>query len=314
MLTATVAVTGAGADPLGGTVTFGFQSYAMGSPDLSWPLGAVAVAGGTLTGGTATLSTPIPPGLVAANGTETVDVVAMYGGDADHLASTSAKLTITITGVTFAIVPETVTLAIKAKQTFTSTGGVAPVQWFTNYPDTTCDSMGNCSDIDQTTGVFTAGPMNGTVTVVGLDADGAEAYAYVTVGTGNTSSSSSSSSASSASSASSTGTTTASSSASTTASSTSGTGGAGGTTGSGGAGTGGTSSATASSSSTAGAGGSPAPPQDGGSDGGEAGATVIKTGCACGVAESDDAPAGMLGAVALGLVAMKRRRRSLRDR
>jgi subtilase family serine protease len=155
-LTATVAVDGTGTSPLGGAVTFTFQSYNAGVPDLSWPLGAVTIAGGTVTGGMATLSTPIPPGLVAAGG-ESVDVVALYGGDAHYLASTSAKVTVQIQGLDFAITPATATVAAGAMQPFSAAGGVTPVRWYLDS-DSTCDAQQNCSSMDVTSGVLTAGP------------------------------------------------------------------------------------------------------------------------------------------------------------
>ena len=180
-LSATVAVNGSSASTLGGDVTFTFQSYrANGSPDLSWTLGQAPVSGGTTTGGSAALAPmPIPPGLVHA-GTQYVDVVAMYGGDPHHLASQSAKVRITFSAFQFALAPATASVAPGGALQYTATGGVAPVKWFI-ASDATCNSSNKCSQIDETTGAFTAGPLAGAVVVQALDSEGAEALGSVTV-------------------------------------------------------------------------------------------------------------------------------------
>jgi MYXO-CTERM domain-containing protein len=264
-LTATVAVDGTGTSPLGGTVTFAFQSYNAGVPDLSWPLGAVTIAGGTVTGGMATFSTPVPPGLVAPGG-ESVDVVAMYGGDAHYLASTSAKVTVQIQGVDLAITPAAATVAAGAKQTFSATGGVTPVRWYVDS-DTTCDAQQNCSSVGETSGTLTAGPQAGTVIIAAVDADGAEALATVTV-----------------------------------------TGGTGGSTGAGGSGD--TGGFVGTGGAGGGTGGSTVEPHDAGTDGPDGGEpTESSGGCTCGIAPSNPSPVGMLGAAALGLAVLRRRRR-----
>jgi MYXO-CTERM domain-containing protein len=113
---------------------------------------------------------------------QSVDIVAMYGGDTTHLPSTSAKVTLAFGPLAFAIQPATPTVALGGTITFTSTGGVGAVKWFTGT-DTTCDmsTPPKCSDIKEATGVFTAGAVPGMAVVLALDADGAEALATVNV-------------------------------------------------------------------------------------------------------------------------------------
>ena len=180
-LSATIDVTGSSTKALAGLVTFAFESYSPdGTLDLSWVLGATAISGGSKTGGTAVLTTTVPPGFINASA-QYVDVVAMYGGDAHHLASTSAKTRITFSTINFAIVPPTASVAVKGTLQFSAMGGIAPVKWYTGA-DSTCDSMGNCSTLNEATGAFTAGPQAGYVVVFALDKDSAEALADVTVG------------------------------------------------------------------------------------------------------------------------------------
>ena len=180
--TATVAVPNPNASNLGGLVTFAFQSYDQNQMvDLSWTLGTGSITAGTTSKGTATFSGAVPPGLVKP-GMQSVDVVAMYGGDTTHLPSTSAKVSLAFGPLQFAILPATPTAALNGTLTFTSTGGVAPVKWYTGT-DTTCSmaAMPVCSTIDETTGAFTAGAVAGTTVVQALDADGAEALVTVNV-------------------------------------------------------------------------------------------------------------------------------------
>lgn len=180
-LNATVDVTTPNASALAGTVRFAFQSYSFGGPDLTWTLGTSAIAGGTVSSGTAAFTGPIPPGLVDP-GAQYVDVVAMYGGDANHMASTSAKVRIDFTlAQSFCLVPSLGTIQPLEGFTFTTTGGTPPVQWFTGA-DSTCDMNNDCSSIDATTGAFIAGPEPGYVVVVGIDSTGLEQVAYLTVG------------------------------------------------------------------------------------------------------------------------------------
>jgi hypothetical protein len=180
-LTATVAVPKPDSSVLGGLVTFAFQSYtATGAPDLTWALGTGAITGASVAGGTATLSTTVPPGIVHS-GAQYVDLVATYGGDAAHLPSTSSKQRLTFSAFTIAISPTTSTVAPGTNIQFSSTGGVAPVRFFVTY-DLACATVQNgCSTLDETTGAFTAGPIASNVVVAAVDADGAEAVANVTV-------------------------------------------------------------------------------------------------------------------------------------
>jgi hypothetical protein len=181
-LTATVTVPTPNTSALGGNVAFTFQSYsAAGTPDLAWTIGTSAIAAGTVASGVATLTAAIPAGLVNP-GSQYVDVVAVYEGDAHHLPSTSAKARITFSPLTLCISPVTANVQTAANLAFSSTGGLSPVSWFTRH-DSTCDSSGNCSSIDSTLGTFVSGPNPGYVVVGALDSAGAEQIANVTVGT-----------------------------------------------------------------------------------------------------------------------------------
>jgi MYXO-CTERM domain-containing protein len=179
--TATVTVPAPNASALGGLVTFAYQSYdRSGKVDDSWTLGTGAITGGTTAQGTATFSGAVPPGLVKP-GMQSVDVVAMYGGDATHLPSTSAKVPLAFGPVSLAIQPATATAPLGGKITFTASGGVGPMFWITGT-DTTCTGAvpSLCSKVDQS-GVFTAGSQPGKVQVIVIDADGAYTVATVTV-------------------------------------------------------------------------------------------------------------------------------------
>jgi MYXO-CTERM domain-containing protein len=182
-LTATVDVVGTNPNVLGGTVTFTFQSYlANGDTDLSWTLGSAPIAGGTTTSGTAAISVPIPPGLVKPG--ESVDLVAMYGGDDSHLASVSAKTPIAFSPIaTLCVDPATPTVKAGGTIAYTAGGGVPPVLWYIDY-DSTCAANGTkCSTLNETTGAFVGGTgAAGWVIVQALDADGAEVFSEVTVG------------------------------------------------------------------------------------------------------------------------------------
>ena len=105
-LTATVTVNGTNTHVLGGTVTFTFQSYfANAEPDLSWTLASGAITNGTTTTGSVSEPTVTdPPGLVIP-ADQAVDVIASYGGDATHLASTSPKVHITFSPLSFCVKP-----------------------------------------------------------------------------------------------------------------------------------------------------------------------------------------------------------------
>ena len=183
-LTATVTVDGASAKPLTGDVTFTFESFnATGGLDLSWELGTVVVTDGTASGGSAELTTTVPPGLVRP-GHQQVEVVAVYGGDRGHLASTSAPATLSFAPLSFAIVPPELALAPNGTETFTTSGGVPPVRWFVQV-DTTVDYTGGYpqgSSIGESDGGFVAGPKAGYVEISALDRYGAEALAQITVG------------------------------------------------------------------------------------------------------------------------------------
>ena len=117
------------------------------------------------------------------SGVQYVDVVAMYGGDAGHLASWSPKARITFAPISFCVAPVSSTVAEGATVQFEALGGVTPIKWIVDY-DSTCNSNGNnCSTLDEATGAFKAGTGSvGYVLVAALDAYGAESFADVKVG------------------------------------------------------------------------------------------------------------------------------------
>ena len=184
-LTATVDVKGTNPNPIGGVVTFAFQSYDTGcATDLSWELGSTTITGGSATSGTAVLQAIVPPGLVIP-GRQRVDLVAVYGGDPHHLASQSSKVGMTFTPVTFAVSPATLATAPDAGTTFSTTGGVTPsVRWFILADTTAQFSMDgfSASSIEEDSGAFSAAPNSGYVLIEALDKYGAEALSEVTVG------------------------------------------------------------------------------------------------------------------------------------
>ncbi len=190
-LTATVSVVGTNANAVGGNVTFAFQSYDDScGDDLSWELGSANIASGTTTGGTATLQAVIPPGLVIP-GRQAVDLVALYGGDANHLPSRSARVRMPFDPVTFAISPATLSTQPNGTSTFSTTGGITPpVRWFISTDTTAGFSMTTgftSSSIDEGSGAFTAGGNPGYVVIHALDKYGAESVARITVGSPTTS-------------------------------------------------------------------------------------------------------------------------------
>src|SRR5262249_17805444 len=153
-LTATVDVPVPNTSNLSGIVTFAFESYDMdGGVDLSWTLGTAPIAGGTISQGTATFMGAVPPGLVKP-GMQSGDLVAMCGGDATHLPSTSAKVPLGFGPISFSIQPAMPTAALGGMINFTTTGGVGAVKWYTGV-DKTCDmaTPPTCSKIDEATGV-----------------------------------------------------------------------------------------------------------------------------------------------------------------
>jgi hypothetical protein len=184
-LTATVDVKGTNPNPVGGVVTFAFQSYDTDcSNDLSWELGSTTITGGTGTSGTAVLKTAVPPGL-GIPGRQRVDLVAVYGGDTHHLASQSSKVSLSFTPLTFAVTPATLASAPDVGTTFSTTGGVTPpVRWFILADTTAQFSMEgfSSSSIEEDSGAFSAAPSTGYVLIQALDKYGAEARSQVTVG------------------------------------------------------------------------------------------------------------------------------------
>ena len=175
---------GASTPARGGTVTFTFQSY--GPYGLIWSDslgGPIAVS----SPGTATVTTGAPPAAVlkvglVRPGAQYVGVSAAYGGDAHHLASTSPVVRVWFTGVDLCIPQGSANVAPDATIAYSSSGGIAPIAWYTSN-DSTCDENGDCSLIDGATGAFTAGPEPGYVVVAAYDSFGAIAVSWVTVGT-----------------------------------------------------------------------------------------------------------------------------------
>jgi MYXO-CTERM domain-containing protein len=168
----------------GGVVTFAFQSYdANGEVDLnagSWTLGT-GTLGGSTSSATASLSIAIPPGLVRP-GAQSVDVYAVYGGDAFHGPSTSAKVTIDFAALSLAITPIDPEVKVGGSLAFHATGATT-VKWYTGNDSTcTAGTMQLCSGIDPSTGAFTAGGGVGTTQVFAIDPDGAYALTTAYVG------------------------------------------------------------------------------------------------------------------------------------
>ncbi len=200
-LTATVGINGTttNAADLTGAVVFTFESFTnTGATDLSWELGTAKLTGATSTSATATLNTAIPAGLVKP-GHQFVDVVAVYGGDATHLSSTSPKVGIGFAPISFAIVPTTTPtdpalMEPEGTQVFTTTGGVPPIQWGIDIDTTSgrvkADGGGQFmgynfggAQFPGDGGALTVGPKAGFVEIVALDNNGTEALGYVMVGT-----------------------------------------------------------------------------------------------------------------------------------
>ena len=173
-LTAAISSTGT-ADPLTGDVVFYYSSLSSGGYlDVAAPLGTVPVTP-TMAGGmqaaTAQLLTHAPPGLT---GTSTVS--AFYAGDVHYLASWSATQQV-MAKSTLAVVPASASADMCGTVQFKTTGGVPPVTW---------DYWSNSSNgsIGITSGLYQAGSNGGvTDTVIAMDADGAQAFGTVNVGT-----------------------------------------------------------------------------------------------------------------------------------
>jgi hypothetical protein len=163
---------------LTGSVTFYYETFdAMGNIDLGGTLGSVALTPSTSgnEGGTASLEATAPSGLTGQS-----KVGAVYGGDVHYLASWSALSAVTAKP-TLTICPAAVTMAPgQTGLTFTTAGGTPPIS-LSIGDDTTCTFANHksaCSTLDDA-GVFTAGPMPGTVTVTAIDQD--EAYVNSTI-------------------------------------------------------------------------------------------------------------------------------------
>jgi MYXO-CTERM domain-containing protein len=139
-----------------------------------------------VSGGTATLSAPIPPGLIRQP--QEVQVVAQYGGDTHHLASVSSLHEVSFsTPLTFCIQPTVLTIAPGAEFQFAGAQGVPPIHWYLDA-DSTCVTNGEqClkgSTLDELSGVFVAGTgQPGYVLVEAIDSAYEETFSELTVGT-----------------------------------------------------------------------------------------------------------------------------------
>jgi hypothetical protein len=196
-ISATVSST-ATANPIGGTISFTFETFAGsagqsfkdaglapidgGVQDESWLLGTVDVTPGAGTPETATaqLSVAIPPGLYG-----NAYVVAMYNGNTQYLASHSATSLVTVAGSNLVLSPTTKTVAPFGHTTFTAAGGAPPYTWNTIGTDSTCDVNFNCTFIEpeSPTSVYAqaGATVGGTATVIVIDTNGEEATAKITV-------------------------------------------------------------------------------------------------------------------------------------
>ena len=314
---ASVTATGTNTNPLNGTVRFAFQSYlANGQPDLTWTLGATAISGGTATAGSASLSASVPPGLVNP-AAQYVDVVAEYGGDANHLSSTSPKVRIQYGALPFCISPGSGSVAAGGTMTFTASGGVGATKWVL-YNDGTGDPKtgANGSKLDPATGAFTAGTAQpGYVLIAAFDGSGAETFGTVNVGspTGSPPWAGDSGLLSNACGGSS-GADAGDDSGSGSGSGSGGTGGGSGGSGSGSGGTGSGSGGTPSGSGGTGSGSSGSSSGGTSDDGGVANSNngSSSSGCGCTTAGQTRSSTGLLGGLVLGLGLVARRRRSRR--
>ena len=108
----------------------------------------------------------------------------MYAGDKTYLGSRSAKTRIVVGGLTLAVAPTTATTYPRGTVQFTASGGVSPYKYYVEDDSTagTDSATGNyiASSINAT-GLFTAGPTDGSVALEVLDSAGATAWMTVTV-------------------------------------------------------------------------------------------------------------------------------------
>ncbi|MGD0678619.1 MAG: protease pro-enzyme activation domain-containing protein [Polyangiaceae bacterium] len=177
----------------GGDVSFTYRSYGPTfflpesgyfAASSSYALGSGPVAVTSM--GTATLTTALLAGLVRP-GAQYVDVGAAYSGDAHHLASTSATVRVSFTGVDLCIPQASANVGPGGSIAYSAVGGIEPIDWYTILAlDSTCDKSENCSKIDTLTGAFTAGPEAGYVMIEAIDKGGAMALSFVTVGSSGT--------------------------------------------------------------------------------------------------------------------------------
>jgi MYXO-CTERM domain-containing protein len=142
-------------------------------------MGTAPITGGSATTGTATLSVPIPAGLVRpGTGHQYVDVVASYSGDPHHFASTSSKFRVTFAPLGFCVQPTGTNLANGQEIVLVAGGAVPPVRWML-LADDTCNSHGReCSTLN-------GQPAGGAYVTVGPEwQDGTGPYGNVTLVTG----------------------------------------------------------------------------------------------------------------------------------
>ena len=179
-LKATISST-ATSNAMTGAVTFYIGNVFYGMPGISVvSTGTVQSTDVGTEGGSVTVSAVAPPGL---DGGSAASIVAFYGGDDHYRASWSAPGSVTATS-SFVTVPGQITLRPNQITDLATSGGVAPVTWFT-LSDGACDPVTEiCSAIEAlgpTTAAFQAGPDDGAVWVLAIDADGAEGLVQITV-------------------------------------------------------------------------------------------------------------------------------------
>ena len=187
-VTLTANVTKSDGTALTGSVNFSFQSYlSNGTIDDSWTLGSGTVD----STGAATISVPVPSGLVTPGAQLGVDVFAQYGGDATHLSSSStAPFHVSFSAPSgFCIQPATASIVDGQSIQYSSEGAIGAVRWYLDY-DSTCKQTGASNVIGtlgatmtENTGLLTAGTgSNGYILVEAVDSVGQETFGYVTVG------------------------------------------------------------------------------------------------------------------------------------
>jgi hypothetical protein len=167
-LTLTATVTAKRAGPaLSGSVAF----FANGSA-----IGSVSVTDGAPSSGDQTATAVLDISTLPAG---MDSLTAQYSGDASNTGSTSAAVSVDVTG-TFNIMPPAPTVAPRGAIAFTAAGGVMPITW-------SLSSSGSHGSINMMTGAYTAGATPNTTDVVVATDSASPAHAVsatVSVGPG----------------------------------------------------------------------------------------------------------------------------------